>query len=138
MRNKALALAAALALVAVSACGDDESTTVTTTVTETAADTTTDTDGDTTTDTPPPDLTTESTDFEPRPCPGADSPPNITNVTSYGADCEAVEAAMAKLRTVSKMFRLGDFECFRLSGNRLGGIWECRGEASFFTFEFGD
>jgi hypothetical protein len=115
------AVAAALVLGALVGCGDDEDDegggeTTTTTVTQTGAD----------------------TDFQPQPCPGADSPPNIVDVTSYGADCAAVEDAMAELRSVGREFRIGDFDCARTSGTRLGGTWECRGEASYFTFVFGD
>ena len=119
----AAAIAAALALGALSGCGDDEDDegggeTAPTTVTESQ--------------------TGADTDFQPQACPGADSPPNIVEVTSYGADCAAVEDAMAELRSVGREFRLGDFECARTSGTRLGGTWECRGEASYFTFVFGD
>jgi hypothetical protein len=71
-------------------------------------------------------------------CRGAESPPNIVDVVSHGADCGAVEDAMAELRSVSTRFRIGDFECARVSGTSLGGTWECRGEASYFSFEFGD
>jgi hypothetical protein len=122
VRRYLATLVAALALAGVSACGDDDDdapaagTETTTTTTETVGE----------------------TDFQPVPCPDADSPPNIVNVTSYGADCGAVEDAMDELRSVGREFRLGDFECARTSGTRLGGTWECRGEAAYFTFEFGD
>lgn len=71
-------------------------------------------------------------------CPGAERPPNITNVISYGTDCGAVEAAMAEIESVSTSFRIGDFRCSLRSGNELSGVWECLGEASYFTFVFGD
>ena len=45
---------------------------------------------------------------------------------------------MAEIRSVSTEFRIGDFECARTSGSELSGTWECRGEASYFTFQFAD
>ena len=116
-----VAALALLAMLALAGCGDDEDTTstATTTVTETATD-------------------PYRTGFPEERCRGAESPPNIVEVISYGADCGAVEDAMAELESVSKSFRIGDFECSRTSGGRLGGTWECLGEASYFTFEFGD
>ena len=72
------------------------------------------------------------------PCPGADSPPNITNVNSYGIDCAAVEDAMAGIGSVSAKFKLGDFSCAIESGEELSGVWRCSGEAGYFTFAFGD
>ncbi len=71
-------------------------------------------------------------------CRGAERPPNIVDVIAYGADCAAVEATMAELQSVSREFRIGDFDCARVSGIAISGIWECRGEASYFTFTFGD
>jgi hypothetical protein len=96
------------------------------------------TDFSTTTVPPTTTTTTHGTGLPKQRCPKAESPPNITQVISHGADCGAVEDAMAKLRSVSREFRIGDFECKRASGARLGGTWECRGEASYFTFEFAD
>ena len=71
-------------------------------------------------------------------CTAAESPPNIVNVISHGADCGAVADAMAEIRSVSREFRIGDFQCTRVEGTRLSGTWECRGEANYFTFDFGD
>jgi hypothetical protein len=71
-------------------------------------------------------------------CTEAESPPNIVNVISHGTDCGAVAEAMAEIRSVSREFRIGDFQCTRVEGARLSGTWECRGEANYFTFEFGD
>ena len=82
--------------------------------------------------------TTENTGLPEERCDGAESPPNITEVLSYGADCGAVEDAMAEIQSVSTNFRIGDFECSRISGSELSGTWECRGEATYFTFEFAD
>jgi hypothetical protein len=112
----AIALAA-LAAGALVACGDDETSTTTSQSTSTS---------------------TDQTGLPEQSCPKAESPPNIVNVVSYGASCEAVEDAMSELKSVSTEFRIGDFECSRTSGTRLGGTWECKGEASYFTFEFGD
>ena len=108
---------AALAAVAVAACGDDETTTTPATSTESSSTTT--------------------TSGEER-CAEAESPPNIVNVISHGADCGAVADAMAEIRSVSREFRIGDFQCARVKGTRLSGTWECRGEANYFTFDFGD
>lgn len=127
------ALLASLAL-ALGACGDDETTTVTETETVT---TTTTAEAETTDETTTEETTTDA-DFPEVPCPGAESPPNITAVISRGIDCAAVEDAIAELQSVSRKFRIGDFFCERVSGGRLGGSWECLGEAGFFTFEFGD
>ena len=80
----------------------------------------------------------QATGLPEQPCPKAESPPNIVNVVSYGASCEAVEDAMSQIKSVSRQFRIGDFECTRTSGTRLSGAWECKGEAAYFTFDFGD
>jgi hypothetical protein len=108
----ALAISAILLAVGLGACGGDDETTATT--------------------------STDETGLPEQPCPKAESPPNIVNVVSYGASCEAVEDAMSQLQSVSKRFRIGDFECTRSSGTKLSGTWECKGEASYFTFDFGD
>jgi hypothetical protein len=71
-------------------------------------------------------------------CTEAESPPNIVNVISHGTDCGAVADAMAEIQSVSREFRIGDFQCERVEGTRLSGTWECRGEANYFTFQFGD
>jgi hypothetical protein len=113
----ALALAA-LSVAALGACGDDE----TTGTAETSPATTTTTD------------IAAGTER----CTEAESPPNITNVVSHGTDCGAVADAMAEIRSVSREFRIGDFQCARVEGTRLSGTWECRGEANYFTFEFAD
>jgi hypothetical protein len=119
---------AAVAVGALAACGDEDQTsaaggepTITTTEESTVSTT-----------------TITGTGLPKERCEGAESPPNIVDVISHGADCGAVEAAMADLESVSKEFRIGDFQCARTSGGPLGGSWECRGEASYFTFEFGD
>lgn len=116
------------ALLALAACGDDNDdesagTTGGTPTTEEGVTGATGEDG-------------ETGDGEP--CPDADSPPNITAVTSYGADCAAVEDAMADIGPITESFQLGDFACEQTSGSELAGTWECRGEATYFTFEFGD
>ena len=111
MRLPALA-GLALCCLALAACGEDD-------------------EGTTTPDSTAADAPAEA-------CPGADSPPNITNVTAYGTSCEAVEDAMAEIGSVSEEFVLGDFDCGRIKGNELAGTWECRGEANYFTFEFAD
>jgi hypothetical protein len=123
----ALALACTALTLGLAACGDDDDSSEEATPAATTTDTTTPASG-----------TSDAADFPAEPCPGADSPPNIVNVTSYGTDCGAVEDAMAKLGSAEEEFRLGDFECAQLEGSSLGGTWECRGEASYFTFEFGD
>ena len=117
----------AAAVLALAACGDDddESASTTSSTTETTAD-----EGAT--------GATGTDGSQGEPCPGADSPPNITDVTSYGADCAAVEDAMAKIGSIATSFELGDFSCERESGNELAGTWRCDGEASYFTFEFAD
>jgi hypothetical protein len=128
---KPIAAIACLILLttALAGCGDDNTAapptvTVTETITPPAAEGATGEEGE--------------TDFAAEPCPGADSPPNIAEVTSYGADCGAVEDAMSKVGSISREFTLGDFECSRVEGSSLAGTWECRGEASHFTFEFAD
>jgi hypothetical protein len=124
----AVATIALVAAGALAGCGDDEGTTTTsTTTTSTTTATITETAAD-----------PHGTGLPEERCREAESPPNIVDVISYGADCGAVEDAMSELRSVSKSFRIGDFECSRTSGTRLGGTWECLGEASYFTFEFGD
>jgi hypothetical protein len=112
-----IAIAALVVALGLAACGGDDETTATTTTTSTS---------------------TDKTGLPEQACPKAESPPNIVNVVSFGASCEAVEDAMSQLQSVSKQFRIGDFECTRTSGTRLSGTWECKGEASYFTFEFGD
>jgi hypothetical protein len=112
----AVAIALAALVLGAGACGgDDETTSATTTSTS-----------------------TDETGLPQQHCPQAESPPNIVNVISYGASCEAVEDAMSQLQSVSRQFRIGDFECTRSSGTKLSGTWECKGEASYFTFDFGD
>jgi hypothetical protein len=115
----------AAAVLALAACGDDDESASTTSSTESTADAgaTGATGGD---------------GSQGEPCPGADSPPNITDVTSYGADCAAVEDAMAKIGSISTSFELGDFSCERESGSELAGTWRCDGEAAYFTFDFAD
>jgi hypothetical protein len=100
------------------ACGDDDETTGSTVTTTSTS--------------------TDETGLPEQACPKAESPPNIVNVVSYGASCEAVEDTMSQLQSVSRQFRIGDFECTRSSGTSLSGTWECKGEASYFTFDFGD
>jgi hypothetical protein len=114
--STALAVALLVLAVGIGGCGGDDETSSTTTTS----------------------TSTDETGLPEQPCPKAESPPNIINVVSYGAACEAVEDAMSQLQSVSKQFRIGDFECTRSSGTRLSGTWECKGEASYFTFEFGD
>jgi hypothetical protein len=126
----ALALIALIASVGLAACGDDDEETTTaadTTTTETTEVGATGEEG-----------ATGESDFQPKACPGAASPPNITEVTSYGADCAAVEEAMAEIGAVKTRFSLGDFSCERTSGHELAGTWTCRGEATYFTFKFAD
>ena len=122
--------------------GESESSTTTSqaTTTESTTSTTEPTSTvETTTTTEATTTSTEDTTGLPKQrCRGAESPPNIVDVISYGADCGAVEAAMAELQSVAREFRIGDFECARVSGVALSGVWECRGEASYFTFVFGD
>ena len=128
--KRALALVFALASIALAACGDDDGSTTTVTETITVISGATGDVG--------PITTTGETDFPAEPCPDADSPPNITEVTSYGTDCEAVADAMAQIGPVSEEFKLGDFDCARTEGSELAGTWECKGEASYFTFKFAD
>jgi hypothetical protein len=119
-------IALAILALAVGACGDDDETGAS------ATDSTgTSTDTGTTT-------STDETGLPQQRCQQAESPPNIVNVVSYGASCEGVEDAMSQLQSVSRQFRIGDFECTRTSGTRLSGTWECKGEAAYFTFDFGD
>ncbi len=120
-------LAVLLVGVSLAACGDDDEDTTTT---ETVTSGATGDGGD--------GGATGTGDFQPEKCPGADSPPNITNVTAYGADCAAVEDAMAKIGAVATSFRLGDFDCERSKGSELAGTWTCSGEATYFTFQFAD
>jgi hypothetical protein len=125
LRLAAVALSLLCAGSVLAACGDDDETTTTT---ETVTSGATGGDGG----------ATGAGDFQPERCPGADSPPNITNVTAYGANCAAVEDAMAKIGAVATRFKLGDFDCERTEGSELAGTWTCRGEATYFTFDFGD
>ena len=115
MRPAIAAACTGLLIALLAGCGDDETTTVT--VTEVAGD---------------------QTGLPEERCREAESPPNIVDVISYGADCGAVADAMAEIGSVSTEFRIGDFQCSRVSGSELSGTWECRGEASYFTFQFGD
>jgi hypothetical protein len=115
----ALAIVLALLAVGAGACGGDDETTASSSTTTTST-------------------STDETGLPEQDCPHAESPPNIVNVVSYGASCEAVEDAMSQLQSVSRQFRIGDFECTRSSGTSLSGTWECKGEASYFTFDFGD
>ena len=117
-------LALVLCCAVLAACGDDDGEG------ETAAGST-----ETTTST---GATGATGDFQGEPCPGADSPPNITNVTAFGASCAAVEDAMAQIGAVGTKFKLGDFSCERTKGSELAGTWTCSGEATYFTFEFAD
>ncbi len=97
---------AALAAVAIAACGDEEETTTspaTTTATETTV--------------------TDGAGLAEERCTEAESPPNIVNVISHGADCGAVADAMAEIRSVSREFRIGDFQCTRVEGTpALGNL----------------
>jgi hypothetical protein len=113
-----IAIALAIVAVGIGACGGDDETSATTTTSSSTS--------------------TDETGLPEQPCPKAESPPNIVNVVSYGASCEGVEDAMSQLQSVSRQFRIGDFECTRTSGTKLSGTWECKGEASYFTFDFGD
>ncbi len=125
MKRPALALILAAVLL-LAACGDDDdATTASTTATESTG-----TEGAT--------GATGGGSAESEPCPGADSPPNITNVTSYGVDCSAVEDAMSKIGSISTQFELSDFSCERTEGGELAGVWRCDGEAAYFTFDFAD
>ena len=138
MKPTVAALASALAVLALLGCGEDDDSeraspaATTTSVSEPAIGATGETGGTTT------PTIEDDTGLPEERCEGAESPPNIINVISYGTDCGAVEAAMAEIGSVSRTFRIGDFDCSRRSGTALGGVWECRGEASYFTFEFGD
>ena len=140
---------ACTALIALGAagCGDDESTDSgedTSTTSTSTTDSSTTSEPTTSTSTESSTTSTESTTnpddtgLPKERCKGAESPPNIVNVISYGTDCGAVEAAMAEIQSVSKNFRIGDFECSRRSGGPFGGVWECKGEASYFIFDFAD
>src|SRR4051794_20393313 len=120
-------LIAALAAFAIAACGQKQGTGGKSTTTTATTSTTESTSAP-----------TDETGLPKERCPGAESPPNIVDVISYGAPCSAVEDAMAQLKSVSTSFRIGDFECSRTSGSELSGTWECLGEASYFTFAFGD
>jgi hypothetical protein len=130
----AVAMLACLAALALAACGDDDeegdgTTTATETTTTEAGAGASGEEGS---------GSTGPSDFQPRLCPGAELPPNITKVISYGATCDAVEDAMAQLGPVSKRFDLGDYSCERTSGSALAGTWTCKGEATYFIFEFAD
>ena len=136
MRHLIAISAAAVALLGLAACGGDDDETST----PAPATSTPTVDSGPTGSTGPVDTstTTDSTGLPEERCKDAESPPNIVNVVSYGADCGAVEDAMSEIRSVSENFRIGDFECTRISGSELSGTWECRGEATYFTFEFAD
>jgi hypothetical protein len=112
-------LLTALTAAALAACGDDETSTTTPATSTEVSSTATTTAGE-------------------ERCTDAESPPNIVNVISHGADCGAVADAMGEIGSVSREFRIGDFQCTRVEGSRLSGTWECRGEANYFTFAFGD
>jgi hypothetical protein len=127
MRRSLLAILA-LAVLFFAACGDDDDETTS----SSTSTTTTSTEGAGATG------ATGSGDAEPEECADAASPPNITQVTSYGVDCAAVEDAMKQIGPVSAGFKLGDFDCKRESGSALSGTWRCNGEAGYFTFAFGD
>ncbi|MGI9020323.1 MAG: hypothetical protein ACR2G3_06400 [Solirubrobacterales bacterium] len=121
----AILIAAALALAACG--GDDEGEATTTTTVSEGATGATGASG-----------ASGEEGSEGAPCAEAESPPNITKVTAYGADCEAVEDAMGELGSVSTKFELGDFDCERTAGSELSGSWRCHGEAGYFTFQFAD
>lgn len=120
----AILIALALALAA---CGDDSEDEGETTSTTTVSEGATGASG-----------ASGEHGSEGAPCADAESPPNITAVTAYGADCETVEDAMAELGSVSANFELGDFDCKRTAGSELSGTWRCEGEAGHFTFQFAD
>ena len=149
MNATAVLLGSALAAAALLAgCGSDSETiTVTETQTVAASTDTTSATGDSTSTEPSAETTstaeaatttTETTSADETSCPGAESPPNITNVVPVGVDCATVEAAMSQIGSISKTFSLGDFQCQRTSGFRLSGIWTCVGVDGSFTFDFGD
>lgn len=74
------------------------------------------------------------------PCPGADSPPNITQVTAFNElSCDEVEAAMDEIGAISESFEIGQFGCGRISGGEFGGTWECADfDGRYFRFDFAD
>jgi predicted small lipoprotein YifL len=117
----------AAAVLSLAACGDDEDEASTTTSQPTATTAGAGATG-----------ATGDGVAKGEPCTGAGSPPNITQVTSHGIDCAAVEDAMADIGSVSAKFKLGDFTCALESGEEVSGLWRCDGEAGYFTFAFGD
>ena len=141
MRMKLITSAAAL-LIALGAfgCGDEDEPESRSTTAPAATTANEGATGSTGIETPTTSTTStiENTGLPEERCDAAESPPNITEVLSYGADCGAVEDAMAEIQSVSESFRIGDFECTRISGGELSGTWECRGEATYFTFQFAD
>lgn len=125
-----VALIAALAMTGLAACGSDDEDTSTTSSSPAADTAATGASGE--------DGASGESGAAGAPCPAADSPPTITDVTSYGANCAAIDDAIAKIGSVSEEFTLGEFKCARTDGSDVGGTWRCDGEGDYFTFEFSD
>lgn len=120
------ALAALLLALCVlgAGCGDSETTTVTETVTV-SEPTTTDTEAETTTE----DVVDDCEDLS----------VNISGISVRNISCDdALRLLTENLGTVSRTFALGGFECARISGGRLGGIWRCTDGDQAIRFSFGD
>lgn len=124
----------ALALL-LAACGDG-GTTVTETVTAGVATTTSEGPGTDQTTTSGASTTTVTGDVV-KDC--ADLSTNITTVSVRNISCdEAVALMTTDLGPISNTFTLGSFECARVEGNRLSGVWRCTDGDQAIRFSFGD
>jgi hypothetical protein len=66
--------------------------------------------------------------------------PNLYISSVRNMSCRGAKREMRRYRRpIYRRFRTpGGFQCYRVSGTRLGGQWRCRKGARAFRFEFGD
>jgi hypothetical protein len=66
--------------------------------------------------------------------------PNLYVSSVRNMSCRSAKREMRRYRRpIYRRFRTpGGFQCYRVSGTRLGGQWRCRKGARAFRFEFGD
>ena len=64
---------------------------------------------------------------------------NISGISVRNISCDdALQLLTDDLGSVSKSFALGGFQCARISGGRLGGVWRCTDGDQAIRFSFGD